>query len=575
MSTSNPKQTPFDIISTVERSCSVFSLLGCIFIIGTFCLDKAFRKPINRLVFYASFGNLMTNVATLMARSFIDTPGSAGCQFQAFMIQMFMPADALWTMAMALNVYLTFYHKFDAHRLRKMDVAYMISCYGIPFIIALTFIFISTPERGRFYGNAVLWCWVSPKWDIFRIATFYGPVWIVTLITFFIYLRAGSDIYKRHKQLRDFSWPTHLDTEAAAPAPVGDAFSSTRTTEVLVTTEIVDHNAMNMTPLGGPSSGLPRRGSRTSSSLAPKRSNTTTAAYSVTISSNANANANPNSPSSNPNRNRTSYSLPIQSNSNASSPIERPQTSSESANRNTSTLTSTSVSNGPSPRRRAAYEANSAILSYTKCALLFFTAMLVTWIPSSANRVFGVVHDGQTSMTLEIMSTAVLPLQGFWNAIIYAVTSWKAVKMLFNGQGDLITTSASGRAKRGGGERIFMSRGWTSNRAGVDVRRGSGGPKVEELMGVRPGLKVSTGSNNSTEKKFNYGYGYNYGYNYESNGDSESMTELARSRSNTDTTTPGTSRPTSNDQGRDSTPTPELSPLPRVAHLDSPILTRF
>lgn len=88
-----------------------------------------------------------------------------------------MPADALWTMAMALNVYLTFYHKFDAQRLRRMDVAYMISCYGIPFILALTFIFVSTPDRGRFYGNAVLWCWVSQKWDIFRIATFYGPVW--------------------------------------------------------------------------------------------------------------------------------------------------------------------------------------------------------------------------------------------------------------------------------------------------------------------------------------------------------------------------------------------------------------
>lgn len=79
---------PFDIISVVERCCSVFSLLGCIFIIGTFCLDRAFRKPINRLVFYASFGNLMTNVATLMARSFIDNVDSAGCQFQAFLIQM-------------------------------------------------------------------------------------------------------------------------------------------------------------------------------------------------------------------------------------------------------------------------------------------------------------------------------------------------------------------------------------------------------------------------------------------------------------------------------------------------------
>jgi 4-hydroxybenzoate polyprenyltransferase len=88
-----------------------------------------------------------------------------------------MPADALWTLAMAVNVYLTFYHKFDAQRLRKMEPYYLGTCYGIPFVVALVFIFVSTPEKGRMYGNATLWCWVSSEWDIFRIATFYGPVW--------------------------------------------------------------------------------------------------------------------------------------------------------------------------------------------------------------------------------------------------------------------------------------------------------------------------------------------------------------------------------------------------------------
>ena len=77
-----------DGFSIIERVCSVFSLLGCIFIIITFCISKSFHKPINRLVFYASFGNMMTNVATLMARTYIGDANSAGCQFQAFLIQM-------------------------------------------------------------------------------------------------------------------------------------------------------------------------------------------------------------------------------------------------------------------------------------------------------------------------------------------------------------------------------------------------------------------------------------------------------------------------------------------------------
>ncbi|KAM7214917.1 hypothetical protein V8F06_009669 [Rhypophila decipiens] len=486
---SSDAPVPPDYLSIVERSCSVFSLLGCIFIISTFCLDKAFRKPINRLVFYASFGNLMTNVATLMARSFIGDVNSAGCQFQAFMIQMFMPADALWTMAMALNVYLTFYHKFDAQRLRKMDTAYLITCYGIPFIIAFTYIFISTPKQGRFYGNAVLWCWVSQNWDIMRIATFYGPVWIVTLITFFIYLRAGSDIYKRHKQLRDFSSTTHHEAEMTTnvPSSVGaDSFSSSKTTEVLVTTEVVNQDDALSGGAGGPSSSLGRNNSQPS----PSPQNTTAPFYSVTISASSN------------NR-RQSDVLPIQTN--------RPTTAIRP------------IANNPNPRRRAAYEANSAILSYTKCALLFFTAMLVTWIPSSANRVYSVVHESRTSLMLEYMSAAVLPLQGFWNAIIYAVTSWGAVKMLFNGYG-----YGNGVVGSGGMVRMGSSRTGGSS-FGMRTRRTKTGPKIQELVGVRigafQGLGSAGGGGNGSEK-FSPGFGgLGLGLGYDSSG--ESTTELA------------------------------------------------
>lgn len=72
----------------IERACSVFSLIGCVFIISTFSLSRSFRKPITRLVFYASFGNMMSNVATLMARSYVSVPSSPACQFQGFLIQM-------------------------------------------------------------------------------------------------------------------------------------------------------------------------------------------------------------------------------------------------------------------------------------------------------------------------------------------------------------------------------------------------------------------------------------------------------------------------------------------------------
>lgn len=75
-------------ISVIERVCSVPSLLGCVFIIATFCMSSAFHKPINRLVFYASFGNMLANVGTLMSLSYLNNLDSFGCQFQAFLLQL-------------------------------------------------------------------------------------------------------------------------------------------------------------------------------------------------------------------------------------------------------------------------------------------------------------------------------------------------------------------------------------------------------------------------------------------------------------------------------------------------------
>ncbi|KAI6093098.1 family A G protein-coupled receptor-like protein [Hypoxylon rubiginosum] len=382
-----------EAISIIERIGSVCSLLGCVFVILTFIFSKAFRKPINRLVFYASFGNMMTNVGTLMSREYVTQLDSFACQFQGFLIQMFMPADAFWTLAMAFNVYLTFYHKFDAARLRKMEIWYLLICYGIPFVPALTYVFVTTESEGRMYGNATLWCWVSSSWDIFRIATFYGPVWVVILVTMFIYLRTGGEIYRKRKQLRSFGASSSAhDPEALT---MDDPYS-VKTTEVTISSESAEEggSGIDLAPLGR---------------FATQKKT----AYSVTISSDTKG----------PTKSQQAdFSLPIQS--------------------NVPPTPSTARARGRVQKRRANYEANNAAWSYSKCAFLFFTALLVTWIPSSANRVYGVVNANDISAPLEIMSAIVLPLQGFWNTCIYMATSWEAVRMIFSD----FWTRANGRS---------------------------------------------------------------------------------------------------------------------------------
>jgi hypothetical protein len=70
---------------------------------------------------------------------------------------------------------------------------------------------------------------------------------------------------------------------------------------------------------------------------------------------------------------------------------------------------------------------DEAAVSYAKVAVLFFTAMLITWIPASANRLY-ILIDGKASVQLGYVSAFVLPLQGFWNALIYYYTSRSACK---------------------------------------------------------------------------------------------------------------------------------------------------
>jgi hypothetical protein len=67
-----------------------------------------------------------------------------------------MPADALWTFAMACNVYLTFFRKYDATQLRLLEWRSILLCYGIPFIPAFAYFFIRTESRGKVYGPAVV-----------------------------------------------------------------------------------------------------------------------------------------------------------------------------------------------------------------------------------------------------------------------------------------------------------------------------------------------------------------------------------------------------------------------------------
>ena len=78
-----------EAIMITERVSSSLSIIGNSFVFLTFAFFPSFHKPINRLIVYASLGNICSNVATMISTSALDAGvDSALCQTQAFLIQM-------------------------------------------------------------------------------------------------------------------------------------------------------------------------------------------------------------------------------------------------------------------------------------------------------------------------------------------------------------------------------------------------------------------------------------------------------------------------------------------------------
>lgn len=67
-------------------------------------------------------------------------------------------------------------------------------------------------------------------------------------------------------------------------------------------------------------------------------------------------------------------------------------------------------------------------LAYLRTSFVFAVSVLITWTPSSINRVHDIVNPNDFSYPLNLASAIVLPLQGLWNAVIFFSTSWPAMR---------------------------------------------------------------------------------------------------------------------------------------------------
>ncbi|KFY44764.1 hypothetical protein V494_01334 [Pseudogymnoascus sp. VKM F-4513 (FW-928)] len=364
-----------DAIQTAERISSVLSIFGSFFVMVTFLSMSIFRKPINRLVFYATIGNVITNVATLISRSSVTAGvGSPLCQLQAFIIQMFMPADALWMLSMSVNVYLTFFLKYNQDELRALEFYYISFNYGITFIPAIIYLLIEDDVRGPLFGNATLWCWVTVKWNFLRIATFYGPVWIVLISTISIYICVGRVVFRNKYRFEKLIESASAQQASMATRPTTAQSSAENGTDPMTTVNVI-HACGNL----------------------DSRTDCKNPSCIVNIEAGT--------------RNRA----------------ETFGTSTSNAARGFGSSITKFFKKKDKSKQSSA---ERAAWAYLRCSFMFFTAMMVTWVPATVNRITTLVDPTLVSFGLNFTEALLLPLQGFFNAMIYIAISSDACQYL-------------------------------------------------------------------------------------------------------------------------------------------------
>ncbi|KAF5023685.1 hypothetical protein F66182_4251 [Fusarium sp. NRRL 66182] len=415
----SPEQ--IDCLITIERVGAGCSMVAILLLLLSYGLFKKLRTTPNLFLVFASVANASASVASMIGYDGLERGESSHlCQAQAFIFEWFMQSDPWWSLAMAINVFLVFFCNADPRTFRKYAWLYCVICFGGPLIPAVVLISIRDAPDGLIFGDATLWCWIGTDWSIVRLYAYYIPIWIFSLFSIMIYVAVGYRVFHHRNQLKHmvidplesleknggipYSSSEHRGSSEAVAFPTnaseGDntdsclqnltsrrEFYGTAVTEVQITSEV------------------PRQAAHHELSLpAAVHSGTSPARI-------------------------QSWGVPASFDNLEPSYCGR-------GHRFETVCTCERVPQPPSTMmtRLRAVKSNASLklkrfdpvkMAYLRTSFIFGFAVLITWIPSSVNRLYSLTHHDRISFSLSVASGCVLPLQGVWNTIIYFSTSWK------------------------------------------------------------------------------------------------------------------------------------------------------
>jgi hypothetical protein len=159
--------------------CSAVSIVGALFVMVVyFCMSKLRSLFAFRLIMYLSSCDLLFSAAMLLGP---QEDSNVLCKVQAVMITLFGLATVLWTVGIALIMYLVVLSR--SRNVEMHEGKMVLVCYGLPCLVAVL------PFITNSYGENLEWCWIEadhygPVW---QVAVFYGPLWVAFVVNTYCY----------------------------------------------------------------------------------------------------------------------------------------------------------------------------------------------------------------------------------------------------------------------------------------------------------------------------------------------------------------------------------------------------
>ena len=165
------------------------SALGSVFVGAVYLYFRDIRSFAFKLVFYLSLMDLGHAIG------FFLPPGiQVVCQIQAAITSYFSLASVLWTGIIAFSLYLAVLR--DKRDLEHFELRFVLFANGIPLLALIP------PLAQEKYGEAQGWCWIQTNGDyyvqgtIWRVVTFYLPLWLVIIFNSFVYYKIIKNVKK-------------------------------------------------------------------------------------------------------------------------------------------------------------------------------------------------------------------------------------------------------------------------------------------------------------------------------------------------------------------------------------------